>query len=106
MQLAIEGTLHISAMTRTEILAGMRPHEETDTMILVDSFITLPIDKAISDQAGRFIYQYARKGITLAFPDALIAATTFVHGLTLITTNGKHFPMPELSLQVINQTHL
>ena len=36
--------------------------------------------------------------MTLSLSDMLIAATALEHGLTLITHNKKHFPMPELSL--------
>jgi predicted nucleic acid-binding protein len=32
-------------------------------------------------------------------PDAIIAATAMTHGLTLVTTNARHFPMPEVSVQ-------
>ena len=93
-----EGTLYISVVTRTELLAGMRPHEEARTIELLDSLENLPVDEAIADRAGRLIYQYARQGIQLSFADALIAATALEHGLTLATTNPKHFPMPELRL--------
>jgi len=88
--------LYISVVTRTEILAGMRPHEEERTMVLLDSLINLHVDEAIADRAGRLIYRYARQGIQLSFPDALIAATALQHDLTLVTTNVKHFPMPDL----------
>jgi len=91
-----EGTLYISVATRTEILAGMRPHEEERTMELLDSLDNLPVDEAIADRAGRLIYQYARQGIQLSFPDALISATALHHDLTLATTNPKHFTMSEL----------
>ena len=93
-----EGTLYISVATRTEIVAGMRPHEEERTLELLDSLENLPVDEAIADRAGRLIYQYARQGIQFSFADALIAATALEHDLTLATTNSKHFPMPELRL--------
>lgn len=88
----------ISVVTRTEILAGMRPHEEERTMALLDSLENIPVDEAIADRTGRLIYQYARQGVQLSFPNALIAATALEHDLTLATTNPKHFPMPELRL--------
>jgi predicted nucleic acid-binding protein len=88
----------ISVVTRTEILAGMRPHEEERTMELLDSLENLPVDEAIADRAGRLIYQYARQGIQISFPDAIIGATALHHDLTLTTTNPRHFPMPELHL--------
>ena len=88
----------ISVVTRTEILTGMRPHEEERTMELLDSLKNLPVDEAIADRAGRLIYQYARQGIQLSFPDAIIGATALHYDLTLATTNPRHFPMPELQL--------
>jgi len=97
-----EGALCISVATRTEIVAGMRPHEEARTMELLDSLENLPVDEAIADRAGRLIYQYACQGVQLSFADALIAATALEHDLTLATTNPKHFPMPELRLHPLD----
>ncbi len=98
-----ENVLCISVATRTEILAGMRPHEEDRTIELLDSLENFPVDEAIADQAGRLIYQYARRGIQLSFPDALIAATALQHDLTLVTTNPKHFPVPDLRLHALGE---
>jgi len=92
----------ISVVTRTEILARMRPHEEERTLELLDSLENLPVDEAIADRAGRLIYQYARQGVQLSFADALIAATALHHDLALATTNPKHFPMPELRLHPLD----
>jgi hypothetical protein len=88
--------LCISVVTRTEIIAGMHPHEEERTLELLDSLENIPVDEAIADRAGRLIYQYAREGIQFSFPNALIAATALQYELTLATTNPKHFPVPEL----------
>ncbi len=101
-----QGSLGISAVTRTEILAGMRPKEEQATLALLNSLLNLPLNSASADLAGRLIYQYARQGIHLSFADALIGATALEHQLTLITTNGKHFPMPQLQLYLVNQSEL
>lgn len=90
--------LNISMVTRTEVLAGMHPHEEPRTMELLDSLTGLGVDEAIADRASRLIYQYARRGVQFSFADALIAATALQHNLTLVTTNAKHFPIPELHL--------
>jgi len=100
------GDLFISAITRTEILAGMRLHEETDTLALLNSLLTLPLDSPIADKAGRLIYRYARQGQQLSFADALIGATALEHHLTLVTTNARHFPMPDLSLHLVQQSDL
>ena len=58
----------ISDATRTEILAGMRPHEEERTMELLDSLDNLLMDKTIADRAGRQTYQHARRGISFPSP--------------------------------------
>jgi predicted nucleic acid-binding protein len=100
------GKVYISATSRTEILAGMRPREEERTMTLLNTSFNLPVDNPIADRAGRLLYQYARQGITLSFPDALIAAIALEHDLILVTTNTKHFPMPELRLHVVEQAAL
>ena len=101
-QWGTEGALYISVATRTEIVAGMRPHEKERTLELLDSLENLPVDEAIADRAGRLIYQHARQGIQFSFADALIAATALEHDLTLATTNPKHFPMPELRLHPLD----
>lgn len=93
----------ISVATRTEILAGMRSHEEERTIELLGSLDNLLVDEITADQAGRLIYQYACQGIQLSFPDALIAATALHHGLTLATTSPKHFPIPDLRLQPLGE---
>ena len=86
----------ISVVTRTEILAGMRPHEEETTMALLDSLISLSVDEAIADPPGLIIGRYTRQGITFSFADAVIAATALQRDLTLATGNAKHFPVPDL----------
>jgi predicted nucleic acid-binding protein len=101
-RLQAEAALHVSVVTRTEILAGMHAAEEERTMNLLSSLSNLPVDVASADQAGRWIYAYARRGIQLSIPDAIIAATAMTHGLTLVTTNARHFPMPEVSVQPAN----
>ncbi|NJN93879.1 MAG: type II toxin-antitoxin system VapC family toxin [Anaerolineales bacterium] len=92
---------YISVVTRTEILAGMRPHEEERTMTLLESLASILVNEVIADQAGRLIYQYARQGVQLSLPDAQIAATALHYNLTLVTTNTKHFPMPQLTLHTL-----
>ncbi|HMR66583.1 MAG TPA: type II toxin-antitoxin system VapC family toxin [Anaerolineae bacterium] len=96
-----EDGIFVSVVTRTEIFAGMHSHEEQRTTDLLGLLNSLPLDEPIADQAGRFIYQYARQGIQLSVPDAQIAATALHHNLNLVTTNTKHFPMPDLKLQTI-----
>lgn len=93
-----QGAIRISVITRTEILAGMHPSEEARTLELLSALVSLAIDHEAADQAGRWIYQYARQGIQLSVPGALIGATSLRHGLVLVTTNASHFPMHEITV--------
>jgi len=90
-ELRAQGDVCISVVTRAEILAGVKPHEEQRTMALLDSLINLPVTASIADYAGRLIRRYAKGSVS--FVEALIAATALQHDLTLITTNAQHFPM-------------
>jgi len=89
----------ISVVTRTEVLAGMRPYEERITVELFLALLSLPVTEGIADRAGRLIYALARTGVQFSFPDALIAATALEHDLTLVTTNARHYPVAELKVQ-------
>jgi hypothetical protein len=94
--------LFISVITRTEILAGMRPNEERATLELLVSLSSLPITSEVADHAGRLIYAAARKGIQTSFPDALIAATALAHDLVVVTTNVRHFEELGVSVRSIS----
>ncbi len=85
-------------ITLAEVYAGMRPHEAARTDAFLDSLAWYETSRTIARRAGRLRFEYARKGVTLSLSDMLIAATALEHGLTLVTENRKHFPMPELSL--------
>jgi predicted nucleic acid-binding protein len=94
--LATDDTLYISAMTRLEIIRGMHERERGDTFALLDSLETIDVTIEIADKAGELIRSWRAQGIILGDADALIAATALNHGLALVTTNGKHFPMSDL----------
>ena len=94
--LAKDDTLYISVMTRLEIVRGMREHERNDTFNLLDSLEAIDITIEIADKAGELIRLWRTKGMILGDADAVIAATALNHELALVTTNAKHFPMPDL----------
>jgi predicted nucleic acid-binding protein len=97
------GWVYISAMTRLEIVRGMRDRERASTFELLDAFETISITGETADLAGELIRSWKAHGITLGDADALIAATAIEHNLALITTNPKHFPMPELTVFQTNE---
>ena len=97
-ELAEQGTLFISSIIRFEILRGMKERERNDTADTLDVLEGLPIDNAVADLAGELVREWRNRGVTLGDADVLIAATALQHNLPLVTTNPKHFPMPDLIL--------
>ena len=89
---------YISAMTHLEIIKGMRDREHVKTLELLKSFETIPMTGEIADLAGELIRSWRKRGVILGDADAVIAASALRDGLTLVTTNARHFPMPELSV--------
>ena len=94
--LSEDNDLFISAMTRIEIVRGMRDHERAQTFDLLNSLETVDITIEIADAAGELVRTWRTKGVILGEADAIIAATALNQGLALVTTNAKHFPMPDL----------
>jgi predicted nucleic acid-binding protein len=90
--------LYISAVTRFEVVRGMRKHEQKDTLGLLNSLLTIPVDSAVADLAGELFRTWRSKNMILGEGDVLIAATALHYELDLVTTNARHFPMPELTV--------
>lgn len=97
-ELAAAAELHISAVTYLEMIAGMHPREQEITYDLLHACLVRPIDEVVAEQAGRLIARHRAQGAILAVPDAAIAATALLNGLSLVTYNAKHFPIAELAL--------
>ena len=98
------GRLSVSAITRLEVHAGMRPNEKYDTSKLLARFITYDMNRELADRAGDLIRESQDRHGFLSVPDAIIAATALTHGLTLVTLNQADFsgisglslaPLPE-----------
>lgn len=89
----------ISYITLTEIIAGCRPQFKKQTQQFLKSFDKQPLNEMIAVLAGELIFNYARKGKTVHFQDALIAATAIDQKMTLATANVKDFSfIKELTL--------
>jgi predicted nucleic acid-binding protein len=105
--LAMEGVLYISVISRFETVRGMRDRERQVTFSLLDSLEAIDVTSKIADQAGELVRTLKTRGMIFDDADALIAASALHHELTLVTTNPKHFPMPEITvLQADEQGNL
>jgi len=96
--LGAKSRLAISAVTRTEIRAGMRLPEDRATRRLLARLETIALDQRIADRAGDLIRHTRSQGRTLHLADAIIAATAAQRGLTLVTLNPSDFEGLGLSL--------
>lgn len=99
--LAKKGRLGLSAITRAEILLGMREPERRATLLFLDACETLSVNAATADRAGEIFREFRTHGLTLSLPDALIGATALIASIPLYTCNPRHYPMPELDLRPV-----
>jgi hypothetical protein len=81
-----------------ELFSGIKPPDLPQVEQLISLLAWYAASPVIARRAGRLRYDWARQGKMLTLTDTLIAATALEYGLTLITDNGKHFPMPDLAL--------
>lgn len=87
--------LTASMVTKVEILAGMRPSEETATQQLLRVLDWIPVDEVVAEQAGRLANRYLSSHPGVDPVDYIIAATTELLDAVLWTKDIKHFPMFE-----------
>lgn len=101
LALARRGRIGLSAITRAEVLLGMREPERELTLLFLDSCETLSVVAATADRAGEIVRGFRSQGITLSLPDALIGATALLASIPLYTCNPRHYPMPDLDLHAV-----
>lgn len=101
-ELSNKGKLGTSILVVSELCSGW---DETQTRffipLLYDLVDTYFINKEIAQVAGRFRFEFKKKGINLPVIDTLIAATSIVNNLQLVTRNIKDYPMKELKIYKI-----
>jgi hypothetical protein len=82
-----------SVLTKAEVLAGMRPSEETATRALLESLQWVEVDDQLAERAGMLAKGYLRSHPDIDMVDYVIAATSDLLGAELWTRNVRHFPM-------------
>ena len=85
--------LHASEVTRLEVLAGMRDHEELATRSLLSIVTWHPVDAAVAERAGALGRTWLPSHGGIDSADLAIAATCMEIDATLVTKNVRHFPM-------------
>jgi predicted nucleic acid-binding protein len=88
----------ICAVNIDEVLRGIRGHERESAVRLLSGLHIAPLGREEGTRAGDWRREFARKGITLAQADCLIAAAATGVGARLATGNPKDFPMSEVEV--------
>ena len=76
-----------------QVLAGMRPSEESATRGLLGQIRWIDVTTDVADLAGSFARRYLRSHPGIDTVDYVIAAATSLAGAELRTQNVRHFPM-------------
>ena len=86
------------SITVAELYAGLSEEERSGANRLIDAMDYHDVSREIAKEAGRYRYEFARRGTSLSTTDTLLAATAIAEGAILITANTKDFPMEEIEL--------
>ena len=90
---SLEGSLLLSTLTVAELYAGVRGEREQHHLeqVLL-AFQVLPVSQEVGRIGGLFRRNYGPSHGT-GLVDALIGATAQLYRATLVTFNGRHYPM-------------
>jgi predicted nucleic acid-binding protein len=95
---AAGGVPGVCAVCVAEFLTGVPLPWRSTWERWVSDFAYWEISFQAAAQAGAFRFDLARKGRTIHFADALMAATAIETDATLVTNNIKDFPIQGLRL--------
>ncbi len=85
-----------TAVSRFELLAGARDKAaEGPVRRLLDSMLTLPLDRESADRAAAVRRALELRGAPIGMADSLIAGIAMTHDALLLTRNRKHFDRVE-----------
>ena len=90
--------LGVCCVSVAELYAGTDRNRRAAVDRLIEAMNYHDVSLAAAQEAGRYRYEFARRGTALSTTDTLIAATAIAEGATLITANPRDFPMEEIEL--------
>ncbi len=97
--LAQEHTLGVCGINITEFYSGIKHGARPAVDEFIDSLTYWDVTRPMFLTAGGYRYDFARKGVTLASPDTIVAAVAHHRKATLLTGNVKHFPMADITVK-------
>lgn len=84
-RLTEEGDLHTSVWSHLEIWLLVQPEDRKQTLDFLTPFIAHPVNEEIARRAAEIARAQEKTDAPLTYAEAIIAATTLHHGLTLVT---------------------
>lgn len=93
-----KGNCYITDVTIAELYAGINPDRTSEANVLLQIFPFVSPTAEAAKETGRYMYIWARKGLTLGLGDALLAGLAKTATLALVTRNKKHFPMDDIEI--------
>jgi predicted nucleic acid-binding protein len=90
--------LAICAVGLAELYSGFGLHQRVAADPVVDRWFYYETTPAMAKEAGRYRYEFARRGTSLSATDSVIAAVAISNDATLITNNVRDFPMDGIRL--------
>ena len=90
--------LGVCCVSIVELYSGLGWGELAAAGDLTDNMEYYEVSREAAKEAGRYRYEFARRGTTLSATDTLIAATAIAEGAILITANTRDFPMEEIEI--------
>jgi tRNA(fMet)-specific endonuclease VapC len=90
--------LGVSPVNVAEFYSGLAASQHPVWDEFFEPLLLWPISLAAAKQAGKFRYDFARRGVTLSTTDTLVAAVALEHRAVIVTSNVKDYPMDEVVL--------
>lgn len=82
----------------TEYYSGIAPADRREAGTFLSAFLRWPISETAALYAGMYRYDFARVGVQIATPDAMIAGVARARSATLVTRNVRDFPMTDIQI--------
>ena len=91
----------LCGVTRAEVLHGVgNGAERTNVLVLLNAFLPLSVGDALWDQVGDNLAVLRAGGLTIPFPDAVIASVAIANGIEL-WTRDRHFTLVQQLLPAL-----
>ena len=90
--------LAVCPVNVAEFYSGVAPEDQATWDSFFKGLHYWDITRKAASRAGQLRYEFARQGIAISTPDALIAAVAEEQEAVIVTNNLKDYPMEDIQL--------